>query len=79
MPGATAIGVFLSASGLISQALGEERRALKRGIQSMCRKPGLAKAPQIPILALREASVRRMRGLIARADRKDNEWHVTSG
>ena len=73
----TAIGVFLSASILVSWALGEERRARKRGIQSMCRKPRPAKAPQSSTLALRNAGFRRICRLIARADHKDNEQHVT--
>jgi hypothetical protein len=46
MSGDTASGGFLSASRLVSLVLGDERRARKRAVQSMCGKSRPAKARQ---------------------------------
>jgi hypothetical protein len=78
MSSGSAIGAFLSASRLVSRALGKEHRALKRGTQSTCRKPRSANASQSSAPDLRDAGLRHLCGLIIRADNKGNEQRCTS-
>ena len=77
MSSGSAIGAFLSASRLVSRALGKHR-ALKRGTQSTCRKARSANASQSSALDLRDLGLRHLCGLIIRADNKGNEQRCTS-